>query len=192
MATSAAIEEELELRLSATERTVALLAAELDRLAPVAGDAALSAVGDLAPDRDSVTDSRTAAPPLLPSPSPSPSPSARAVQRAVQPRARVTTNFLPKFENARGDLEEYRLSRTQAPTSSSKSPSAPAQTGGGSTAAAVPAEPVNVLVVSKKHSGSLVMAPPFFAKNSTANKFSRSAPARPSPFRPPSLPRPRM
>ena len=30
-----------------------------------------------------------------------------------------------------------------------------------------------VLCVSKKHSGSLVMAPPFYAKNSTANAFSR-------------------
>jgi hypothetical protein len=27
--------------------------------------------------------------------------------------------------------------------------------------------------VSKKHSGSLLMAPPFYSKNATANRFSR-------------------
>eukprot|EP00040_Diaphanoeca_grandis_P031849 m.191428 g.191428 ORF g.191428 m.191428 type:complete len:1029 (-) comp32433_c0_seq2:101-3187(-) len=72
----------------------------------------------------------------------------RTMATPSQTRARVTTHFLPKFENA---SEGHRLER-------------PTMIEGHS----------QVLAVSKKHSGSLVMAPPFFAKNSTANMFSRT------------------
>eukprot|EP00629_Pelagomonadales_sp_RCC1024_P007005 CAMPEP_0119285574 /NCGR_PEP_ID=MMETSP1329-20130426/32460_1 /TAXON_ID=114041 /ORGANISM="Genus nov. species nov., Strain RCC1024" /LENGTH=233 /DNA_ID=CAMNT_0007286285 /DNA_START=136 /DNA_END=834 /DNA_ORIENTATION=- len=61
-------------------------------------------------------------------------------------RARVTTHFLPKFENA---AESKRVTDGTAKTA--------------------------LVCVSKKHSGSLVMAPPFYAKNSTGNAFSRLA-----------------
>jgi len=66
-----------------------------------------------------------------------------------QVRARVTSHFLPKFENA---SEGHRLEQP------------PIRDGF-----------TQVLAVSKKHSGSLIMAPPFFAKNSTANIFTRTS-----------------
>lgn len=60
---------------------------------------------------------------------------------------RVFAHFLPKFDN---QSEGARLS-----------------TGPAAAAAA------QCLAVSKKHSGHLVMAPPFYSKNGTANLYSR-------------------
>ena len=60
-------------------------------------------------------------------------------------RARLVAHFLPKFDN---QSEDVRL------------------TGGHPDAC-------RCLLVSKKHSGSLVMAPPFYSKNGCANKYSR-------------------
>ena len=56
---------------------------------------------------------------------------------------RLSSHFFPKFDN---QSEGVRLS------------SAPAAAG------------ARCLAVSKKHSGHLVMAPPFYSKNGTANK----------------------
>ena len=67
----------------------------------------------------------------------------------MAPRARTTTHFLPKFQNA---SEDARL-----------------------TSAVGGVAGDGMMCVSKKHSGSLVMAPPFYAKNSTGNSFSRLA-----------------
>ena len=58
---------------------------------------------------------------------------------------RVSTHFLPKFNN-QDDGKRLFVSTPGATT---------------------------CLVVSKKHSGSLLMAPPFHSKNSTGNRFSR-------------------
>ena len=69
-------------------------------------------------------------------------------------RARTTTHFLPKFENA---AESKRLT-------------------GGAAAGAT-----SLMCVSKKHSGSLVMAPPFYAKNSTGKRAARNGRGRPDP-----------
>ncbi|KAL1500123.1 hypothetical protein AB1Y20_012796 [Prymnesium parvum] len=63
-----------------------------------------------------------------------------------QQRARLVAHFLPKFDN------ENAASRL-----SDKARAAGA----------------SCLIVSKKHSGSLVMAPPFYSKNGCANKYSR-------------------
>jgi hypothetical protein len=59
---------------------------------------------------------------------------------------RYFAHFLPKFDN----LSEERL-----------------------VGPLVDADPSAFLVVSKKHSGSLVMAPPFFSKNGCGNVYSR-------------------
>ena len=59
---------------------------------------------------------------------------------------RLSSHFFSKFDN---QSEGVRLS------------SAPAAAG------------ARCLAVSKKHSGHLVMAPPFYSKNGTANKYSR-------------------
>eukprot|EP00514_Thraustochytrium_sp_LLF1b_P006370 CAMPEP_0184539334 /NCGR_PEP_ID=MMETSP0198_2-20121128/18081_1 /TAXON_ID=1112570 /ORGANISM="Thraustochytrium sp., Strain LLF1b" /LENGTH=1083 /DNA_ID=CAMNT_0026932863 /DNA_START=62 /DNA_END=3313 /DNA_ORIENTATION=+ len=63
---------------------------------------------------------------------------------------RATSHFLPKFDNQN---EDKRLAHVLSSTSLPK--------GRG------------ILYVSKKHSGSLVMAPPFYSKNATGNSFSR-------------------
>lgn len=59
---------------------------------------------------------------------------------------RCTTHFLTKFNNQ--DSEDDRLYPQVLDDS-------------------------YCLLVSKKHSGSLLMAPPFYSKNSTGNRFSR-------------------
>ena len=64
-------------------------------------------------------------------------------------------HFLTKFEN---QSEDKRLHPLLMATSSSSLSSTGSAT---------------CLMVSKKHSGSLLMAPPFYSKNATANKFSR-------------------
>jgi hypothetical protein len=61
--------------------------------------------------------------------------------------ARITTHFLPKFDNE--DTASAKRLTSRAPTGAC------------------------CLVVSKKHSGHLVMAPPFYSKNGVANRFSR-------------------
>ena len=63
-----------------------------------------------------------------------------------QPRARLLAHFLPKFDN---QSETTRLSADETCSGAS------------------------CLIVSKKHSGHLVMAPPFYSKNGCANRFSR-------------------
>ena len=69
-------------------------------------------------------------------------------------------HFLTKFENQSADKRLSPLLQANPPASSSSSSSPPP------TAS-------RCLMVSKKHSGSLLMAPPFYSKNATANKFSR-------------------
>lgn len=71
---------------------------------------------------------------------------AQMVEAPETQRCRVSSHFLPKFDN---QSEGARLT------------SDPAAAGARS------------LAVSKKHSGHLVMAPPFYSKNGVANKFSR-------------------
>mmetsp|Transcript_20022 Transcript_20022/g.43266 ORF Transcript_20022/g.43266 Transcript_20022/m.43266 type:complete len:1095 (-) Transcript_20022:608-3892(-) len=58
----------------------------------------------------------------------------------------TTTNFLPKFDNQNEDKKLAGLMSSDQGT---------------------------ILYVSKKHSGSLLMAPPFYSKNGTGNEFSR-------------------
>eukprot|EP00966_Prymnesium_polylepis_P055235 1277392-Prymnesium_polylepis.1 len=60
--------------------------------------------------------------------------------------ARLSAHFLPKFDN---QSEATRLSVGEASAGAS------------------------CLIVSKKHSGHLVMAPPFYSKNGCANPYSR-------------------
>ena len=73
----------------------------------------------------------------------------------------VNAHFLPKFAN---QASTGRISPSFDPALSSKSN---------------PADSVakdarrQLIAVSKKHSGSLVMGPPFYSKNGTANKYSR-------------------
>jgi len=64
--------------------------------------------------------------------------------KGQQLHADTTTNFLPKFDN---QSDNKRLAQVVGEK--------------------------GVLYVSKKHSGSLVMAPPFYSKNGTGNEFSR-------------------
>ena len=66
------------------------------------------------------------------------------VMSLMMTTARTTTHFLPKFENADRDT---MLSEREGKDL--------------------------VLCMSKKQSGSLVMCPPFYAKNSVGNRFSR-------------------
>ena len=61
--------------------------------------------------------------------------------------ARIHANFLPKFDN---QSEAARLTRDAACESEAR-----------------------CLAVTKKHSGHLVMAPPFYSKNGSANRYSR-------------------
>ena len=63
-------------------------------------------------------------------------------------QGRTSTHFLPKFDNENSAAEERLTSRV-----------GPSMGG--------------CLAISKKHSGHLVMAPPFYAKNSVGNRFSR-------------------
>jgi len=67
---------------------------------------------------------------------------------------RLSTHFLTKFENQN---QNTLLSPIFAHTNTKSNGKGPSK----------------CLLVSKKHSGSLLMAPPFYSKNSTANKFSR-------------------
>ena len=60
---------------------------------------------------------------------------------------RLSSHFLPKFDN---QSEGARLTRDAACEAEAK-----------------------CLAVTKKHSGHLVMAPPFYSKNGSANRFSR-------------------
>jgi hypothetical protein len=71
---------------------------------------------------------------------------AQMIEAPETQRCRVSSHFLPKFDN---QSEGARLT------------SDPAAAG------------ARCLAVSKKHSGHLVMAPPFYSKNGVANKFSR-------------------
>ena len=63
-----------------------------------------------------------------------------------EPRARLLAHFLPKFDN---QSDTARLSVGAACAGAS------------------------CLAVSKKHSGHLVMGPPFFSKNGVGNHYSR-------------------
>jgi len=65
--------------------------------------------------------------------------------------ARTTTHFLPKFDNQNEDQRLAWMIHGAASEVAS-----------------------GILYVSKKHSGSLVMAPPFYSKNGTGNIYSRT------------------
>lgn len=68
------------------------------------------------------------------------------MQEQVHPLSRLVAHFLPKFDN---QSENARIHTDRA------------------------CDPARCLIVSKKHSGHLVMAPPFYSKNGCANEFSR-------------------
>ena len=65
---------------------------------------------------------------------------------SVSGAPRIHANFLPKFDN---QAESARLTRDPRCLAA------------------------NTLAVSKKHSGHLVMCPPFYSKNGSANRYSR-------------------
>ena len=75
-----------------------------------------------------------------------------AAQVAATPTPHCAAHFLTKFEN---QGEDKRLSPLLASRANGSS------------------RGERCLMVSKKHSGSLLMAPPFYSKNATANKFAR-------------------
>jgi len=73
--------------------------------------------------------------------------------------AQTTTHFLPKFDNQNADKRLGWLLHGAEAKEETKSADIDGASG--------------ILCVSKKHSGSLVMAPPFYSKNGTGNIFSR-------------------
>jgi len=77
-------------------------------------------------------------------------PTKGAAAAAVGETLRISTHFFPKFDN---QSEGKKLSM-QLPASAAE-------------------REQFTLAVTKKHSGSLLMAPPFFSKNSTGNLYSR-------------------